>query len=116
MAPSVDVAMVTTEQRAVQGELDALGTQDCALLRRMTADVDFLLNSDWLYLVRNCSAAARTYFEILRRVRYELGGRIYFAHQRHREAIGFGLIQSLSPARVRGYPAVRRTLGEARGQ
>jgi hypothetical protein len=96
MAPSVDVAMVTIEQRAVQGELNALGAQDCAFLRSVTADVDLLLNSDWLHLMRKSSPAVCTYLEILRTVRYELGGRIYFADQRHREAIGFGVIKSLS--------------------
>jgi hypothetical protein len=95
MAPTVDVAMVTLEQQAVQGELNSLGARDFALLRRVTTDVDFLLNSEWIHLMRMSGAAVHTYVEILRRVRRELGGRIYFAHQKHREAIGLGVIRSL---------------------
>ncbi len=96
MAPSVDVAMVTIEQQAVQDELNALGAQDCAFFRIVISEVDFLLNSGWLRIMGKSSPAVCTYLKILRRVRSQVGGRIHFVCQNHREAIGFAVIGFLS--------------------
>lgn len=99
----LDAAGVAGEQGAVQRRLDHLLSHDPAAYRVLLREVDAILNGrGCTALMAKCSRASSWYLGVLDQVRPELGGRIRFADQEDRVAIGLALIRQLGRSPPKG--------------
>jgi hypothetical protein len=92
----LDTWMVQSEQQRVEGFLKEWAVIWPAHMRRVTAELDEILNWDfpcslWNALLPSVSG----YFSVLRLARHEVGAPIEFAQQAHRVRIGQVLIEAI---------------------
>jgi hypothetical protein len=97
----LDAWMVQIEQRRVESFLDGWGALRPTTVRRVTAELDGVLN--WnvpCSLCCNLLPSLSGYLGVLRLVRSEIGPRIEFARQAHRVRIGQELIEGIRDGEI----------------
>lgn len=92
----LDEKMVTNEQNLVQQSLDSLKASDPAGYLRVVNQANQALNpSGNQATAQGFFYTDKAYGKVLDQVRKELGGKIDFSKESHREAIGRALIKHI---------------------